>query len=285
MRILVAIPHYFGRLAEEGGARHVSQQGDVESRAAALESAILALHQSFGESQAMIRHSDRRTIEANQSMRHAIHVVVVTTGGHQVLNRLRLGENLYQPYPVDDDPLTLGFHCQTLLRDRWGNYDYFCYLEDDLIVHDPWLFHRLQWFNGHVGDDKVLLPNRFERSANLAYKKCYVDGDLARSVTEKLQNLDEQPQLSSTVMGMSIRFVRPLNPHSGCYFLNARQMRQWIQQPYFGSQAAHFIGPLESAATLGIMRTFKIYKPAPENANFLEIEHFGSQYIRKIRMS
>jgi hypothetical protein len=283
MRILVAIPHYFGQTASDDAGRHASQQGDADSRTAALESAILSLHQNFGESQAMIHHADRRTIEANQAQRHTVHVVVAAAGDDHVLHRLRLSEGLYQHFPVDDDPKLLGFYCQTLLRDRWGNYDYYCYLEDDLILHDPWLLQKMAWFTGHVGDDKVLLPNRFERSANLAYKKCYVDGDLARSATEKLQDLSDQPQLSSTVMGASIRFVRPLNPHSGCFFLNARQMRHWIQQPHFGSQTPLFIGPLESAATLGIMRTFKIYKPAPENANFLEIEHYDNNYIRKIR--
>jgi hypothetical protein len=155
-----------------------------------------------------------------------------------VLHRLRLSEGLYQHFPVDDDPKLLGFYCQTLLRDRWGNYDYYCYLEDDLILHDAWLFQKMAWFTGHVGNDTVLLPNRFERSANLAYKKCYVDGDLARSATEKLQDLSDQPQLSSTVMGASVRFVRPLNPHSGCFFLNARQMQHWIQQPHFGRPRA-----------------------------------------------
>jgi hypothetical protein len=283
MRILVAIPHYFGQGAGDT-ARHASQSGDADSRASALELAILALHQLHGESQAMIRHADRRTIEANQSLRHTVHVVVVTTGGHHVLNRLRLSETLYQHYPVDDDPTFLGFYCQTILRDRWGNYDYFCYLEDDLILHDPWMFQKLQWFTGHVGNDKVLLPNRFERSANLAYEKCYLDGDLSKTVTEKFQDASDHPQLSSTVLGVSIRFVRPLNPHAGCFFLNARQMQHWTKQPHFGTHDATFIGPLESAATLGIMRTFKIYKPAPENANFLEVEHYDNAYIRKIRM-
>jgi hypothetical protein len=282
MRILVAIPHFFGRAAGDE-ARHGSQHANADSRAAALEQALLALHQLFGESQAMIRHADRRTIEANQSLRRPLHAVIVTTGGQHVLNRLRLSDSLYQHYPVDDDPKLLGFHCQTLLRDRWGNYDYYCYLEDDLILHDPWLFQKLQWFTGHVGDDKLLLPNRFECSANLAYKKCYLDGDLAQSVTEKFQDVSDQPQLSSTVLGMSIRFARPLNPHSGCFFLNSRQLQHWMMQPHFGSQEATFIGPLESAATLGIMRTFKIYKPAPENASFLEVEHHDNLYIRKIR--
>ena len=44
-----------------------------------------------------------------------------------------------------------------------------------------------------------------------------------------------------------------------------------------------FVGPLESAATLGIMRTFKVYKPARENANFLEVEHYGRRFSSLIR--
>jgi hypothetical protein len=79
MRILVAIPHYFGQTASDG-ERHESQQGDADSRTAALESAILSLHQNFGESQAMIHHADRRTIEANQALRHTVHVVVAAAG-------------------------------------------------------------------------------------------------------------------------------------------------------------------------------------------------------------
>jgi hypothetical protein len=283
MRILVAIPHYFGPSSDDDRPRHASQTTDSDSRAAALGQVILSLHQQFGESQAMIHIADRRTVEANESMRHQVHVVIVTTGRQHVLDQLAPSENLYHHHPIDDDPMSLGFHCQKMLRDRWGNYDYYCYLEDDLILHDPWFFQKLQWFNGHVGNENVLLPNRFERSDNLAYKKCYLDGDLAEHVTEKFQDVSDQPQLSSTVMGLTVRFARPLNPHSGCYFLSAEQMQHWITQPHFGSTEASFIGPLESAATLGIMRSFQIYKPAKENANFLEIEHHGCQFIRKIR--
>ena len=46
-----------------------------------------------------------------------------------------------------------------------------------------------------------------------------------------------------------------------------------------------FLGPLESAATLGILRTFSIYKPAPENAAFLEIAHAGNAFLGLIRSS
>jgi hypothetical protein len=95
--------------------------------------------------------------------------------------------------------------------------------------------------------------------------------------------VNEQPQLRSTLMGAPLAFRRPLNPHSGCYFLTREQMAHWTRQPYFLDRSTAFIGPLESAATLGVMRAFNIYKPARENANFLEIEHHGDQFIRQLR--
>lgn len=282
MRILIAIPHYYGAAAD-GGQRHGSQRPDSESRREALERAILSLHQVCGNSQAIIRHADRTAVPANQQLAHEVHVLVVTHGDAHLIPQLRVSPRLYHHLSTDDAPLHLGFHCQRALRDRWGNYDFYGYLEDDLIVHDPWLFHKLRWFCGHVGGDKLLLPNRFERAAHLAYHKCYLDGDLAPRVTAPFQDRGDVPQLSSAVLGVPIKFQRPLNPHSGCYFLSAEQLAHWMKQPSFGVPDSAFVGPLESAATLGIMRAFKVYKPAVENASFLEIEHAGSDFIRLIR--
>ncbi len=42
------------------------------------------------------------------------------------------------------------------------------------------------------------------------------------------------------------------------------------------------IGPLESAASLGIMRTLRVYKPAGEYARFLEIMHAGTAFAELV---
>jgi hypothetical protein len=83
-------------------------------------------------------------------------------------------------------------------------------------------------------------------------------------------------------MEQPVVFQRALNPHSGCFFLNAKQMAYWASQPYFLDRDTSFIGPLESVATLGIMRTFRIYKPGPAYASFLEIQHFGTAFLNLI---
>ena len=40
-----------------------------------------------------------------------------------------------------------------------------------------------------------------------------------------------------------------------------------------------FHGPLESAATLGMLKTFQLMKPAPQNGRFLTVEHGGRNFM------
>ena len=178
--------------------------------------------------------------------------------------------------------MLLGFACQAVLRERLGSYDYYCYLEDDLILHDPWHFIKLAWFNRHVGDDKLLQANRYESALNHLVPKIYVDGDLDESVAAPFQDVRDSGPLAAEVLGVRLLFGRTLNPHSGCYFLNARQMEHWVRQPHFLDHASRLIGPLETTATLGVLRTFKVYRPAPANADFLEVEHFGAGYLERL---
>jgi hypothetical protein len=165
-----------------------------------------------------------------------------------------------------------------------GDYDYYVYLEDDLISRDPWLFVKLGWFTAQLGDDVLLQPNRFEVSPSLGLvHKAYIDGDLHEDVTSPFQDFLITPVATGSLLGSTINFRRAKNPHAGCFFLNDRQMRSWSRQPYFLDRDTSFIGPLESAATLGVMRTFRVYKTAPESAGFFEIEHFGTSFLGNLR--
>jgi hypothetical protein len=282
MRLLFAIPHYCAR---DGGrtGKYGSRTSGPQQRGAAIAACITSLHQLFGKSQAIIQVGQRRTVPANQSMWHELQILVVTCGDAHALVESKLPADLYERVEVEVPPMELGFHCHKLLAERADRFDYGCYIEDDLMIRDPWWFDKLSWFNRHVGEAKLLMPNRYEVSSELAYKKCYLDGDLAARVVKPLQVAGGEPELHSQMLGRSIRFVRPLNPHSGCFFLNRGQLHSWAAQPSLGIAAADFIGPLESAATLSVLRVFQLYKPAAENASFFELEHHGNQFIRKIR--
>jgi hypothetical protein len=275
MRILLTIAHFF----KPDGGKHASQRKDPQPRLQALSQSLTALHQLFSKSQSVINIAQRLTFPANRPQAHDLDIVICTTQDHHLLHQLALPYHFYRHHPTQAEPLLLGFECQAVLRDCLGQYDYYGFLEDDLILHDPWFFVKLEWFIKQAGELSLLQPNRYEVSTHTPTCKTYIDGDLAPRVTAPFQNVQEQPQFQGHIMGHPITFQRALNPHAGCYFLNADQMAYWVSQPDFLDRDVSFVSPLESAATLGIMKAFRVYKTIPEQANFLEIQHFGQGFL------
>jgi hypothetical protein len=284
MRILIAIPHYHtaAKLSPDGRS-HGSVGQAAQTRLIALSGCITSLHQLYGPAQHIIDQATRKAPSANGRVAGRVDIVICTTGADHLLKRLPLPPTSYTHRPTTCAPKLLGFECHAALRERLGEYDYYVYLEDDLISRDPWLFIKLAWFNQELGDGVLLQPNRYEVGPLGLVHKAYVDGDLRTDVTAPFQNVEDMPVATGRLLGTAVTFQRAKNPHSGCFFLNARQMETWVQQRHFLSRDTSFIGPLESAATLGIMRTFRIYKSAVESASFLEIEHFGRAFLDQLK--
>jgi hypothetical protein len=80
-------------------------------------------------------------------------------------------------------------------------------------------------------------------------------------------------------LGRAIRFRQPLNTHSGCFFLNKNQASTYFNSPHWQEEDVSFHSPLESAATLGVMKQFQIMKPALDNGQFLTVEHAGRNFM------
>lgn len=285
MRILFTIPHYVqsavDATADKG--KYGSLIGDFDQRVEALTACLTALHGLFRPVHWIIDHSRRAAHDAPNQTPHQIDIVICTTQGRHILDRLPVGATHYVHHATRAAPELLGFACHDVLLASLGHYDYYCYLEDDIVLPDPWLFIKLHWFCSQAGDDKLLQPNRYEMGLGHPVAKLYVDGDLAENTTRPFQDIQDSAPISLSVMGQTIVCERTLNPHSGCFFLNARQMEQWTRQPHFADRQSRFIGPLETAATLGIMRTFKVYKPTLANADFLEVRHHGSGYLKQLQ--
>jgi hypothetical protein len=281
MRLLVTIPHYFNAAA---GGGHGSLESESAKRVQAVADCLATLRQQFGRPQCEIDIARRTTIPANQATAVQIDVIICTTGSAHLLDQIPLETGYFVQRTTTADPELLGFECHSVLRQHLGRYDFYCFLEDDLLVRDPWFFVKLRWFNRHFGDDAVLLPNRFELARNGIVHKTYVDGQLRADATAPFQDTRDMPILDAVPLGQEVRFVRPLNPHAGCFFLNERQMAAWSEKPFFLDRDTRFIGPLESAATLGVMKAFRVYKPSVHNAGFLEVEHSGNRFFKLIRM-
>lgn len=287
MRILVAIPHYYhtdGPQADDGRPHASTGDARPAERIEALSACIAALHQNFGPSQRIINLDDRSTRPVNElTGAGSVDVVVCTTRGRHLVEQLELPPQLFRHRSTDAEPLLLGYECRVALRERLGDYDFYCYLEDDLIVRDPWTFRKLTWFTDNLGDACLLQPNRYETTRLGVSLKAYVDGDIPVPYTAEHQDVSVAPTVLTDLLGVRVAFRRPTNPHAGCYFLNARQMATWADRDDFLDRSTAFVGPLESAATLGIMRAFRVYKPDAPNAAFFEIEHHGTGFIGKLR--
>jgi hypothetical protein len=282
MRLLFTIPHYVSRRKEEGsdGRSHGSLMADHVARVQATTACLTGLRQLFAPTPCLLDHSQRIARPILTAWPDHIDVVICTTRDCHVLDQLPARTFEHRATAVE--PALLGFACHDVLRERLGAYDYYCYLEDDLVLHDPLWFVKLRWFTGIAGDICLLQPNRYEAGLGGLAAKLYIDGDLAPHCTDVFQDLSEAKPMTANVMDVPVVFERTRNPHAGCFFLNARQMGYWEQQPHFRDRASRFIGALETAGSLGIMRTLKVYKPAMRNAGFLEVQHYGMEYLKQL---
>lgn len=80
----------------------------------------------------------------------------------------------------------------------------------------------------------------------------------------------------------TIVFERTSYPSAGCFFLNAEQLRTWVDAPAFRDRDTSYMSPLDSAATLSIMKTFRIYKPVLDQASFLEVLHASPRWVQSV---
>lgn len=277
MRILLTIPHVY-KPADNG--LYGSTSATPEARMEALCQAMLSLHQAFGKRHCIFDQDAHQVLPLAQVNHAIVDIVVCTTPSHHLLADLPVAQGLYQHVVCHPpDPMWLGFECHAVLRDRLGHYDFYGYMEDDVVINDPFFFTKLRQFTGQFGNKALLQPHRYEISYRTPVQKAYLDGNLPKSVTASYQNIDDIPVLEGTLLGMPVRFCRTSNPHAACFFLNAEQMAEWIDQSHFLERDAGFMGPLESAASLGIMRTFRVYKPHWEHAHMVEVRHFDARYI------
>jgi len=285
VRILAAIPHYY-RPTRQG--RYGSLRAGAETRLVALSECIMGLRRTLGTAQGIIDIASRTAHHANQALAATLDIVVCTCGEEHLLNRLRLPAGSFRHLPTAAMPGLLGYSCHELLLENLGRYDWYCYVEDDIVVADPLFLDKLAWFCSLAGNDALLMPNRFERAWRGPLAKVYVDGDLRPDVTRPFLADGPRPVVTGSLMGRSVRFVPALNPNSGCFFLTGDQMRKVAALPGYPAPDASFVGPLESACNLAVMRALRIYKPAVENAGFLEVEHHAQAFAglvgREVRL-
>ena len=284
MKILVTIPHFHNA---SGNGAYGSTGPESSRRAEALTQSIAGIHQFLGPRQAFLyclhnpvpRRGNGRLVKVNEQAADSVDIAVCTVGQNHLIDRLTVPKSMFHHQPVQAEPMMIGFACQQILKAHLGKYDFYCYMEDDLWIGDPFFLAKVSWFTRSFGDEALLLPHRYELATAEPLHKLYIDGPVRPDFTANWQNIDDQRTLESEFLGAPIGFERWSNPHSGCFFLNAAQMGKWAASLGFLDGDCSFAGPLESAASLGVIKNFRIYKPSFQNAGFHEIRHLHNRYL------
>lgn len=277
MKILVAIVHHWN---PEGGGRHASLRSNPQPRIQALQEQLLCLLR-LANRQGAIDIGAMAVSDANQAIRHVFDLRVVTDGVHTVLNQLpsSLRSLVIEEIRSPLTPKHLGFEAQKLLAENIDqDFDLLVYLEDDLLIQDPYFFQKITWFSRQLGPDHLLLPQRMEiASSPHIVDRLFIDGTLPSQ--ELLQIIsDPPPALAMELPTGTAYFESPRNPHAGCFALTPEQMRLWVEDDCWQDGDCSYVSPLESAATLGLIKMFRLYKPAFACASWLEIQHWGTSF-------
>jgi hypothetical protein len=275
MRLLFVIPHYFKGLDPAATNRSHRAEARTE-RLHALVATVAALHQNFGGGHGL-DHFNRVAWQNPASDR--VDIVICTAGSAHLLDGAPQMRPWYRQHATAADPAMLGFECHRLLAEARGRYDYYGYVEDDIVLTDPLFFRKRRLFDRLAGAGALLQPNRYELRPDGPIQKLYVDYRLSPRRTAAYQQTADRPRLALDFLGETVGFERTSYPSAGCFFLNAEQLQAWVESPHFLDGDTSYLSPLDSAATLSIMKTFRVYKPVLEQAWFLEVLHASPRWI------
>lgn len=285
MRVLFTVPHYYDAVSAE--ARHGSLNSAArEGRRRALDSLIFQIHSLFGRKTFAANHVSHTLVDSASAFAFDFDILICTTGEKHLLGELECPRAMYAQVKTTEQPPFLGFACHEVMVQLLGKYDYYCYLEDDIVIFDQLFFLKLEMFNRTlatgVQPSPVLQPQRYEVSLGAGtdgmktLTRVYMDYLACEPPAGFSQPIQVQ------LLGRSFILERSTHPHSGCFFLNRAQMEHIAQQSIFLDRSQIWTSPLDTAATLALMKSFPVYKPALECLGFLDVCHAHQAMVQQV---
>ncbi|WP_340643854.1 hypothetical protein [Phenylobacterium sp.] len=276
IRVLVCIPHFFRRNSAKTEFNNGSNIDSPAERAARFSYCLRQVVAILEETQFQMGSPGQVASEEVRLLPKAASgdVVVVSQAGENLLAEVSY-ENFVEHVLWDGPPRELGYHCRRVFAERAGEYDLYCFIEDDTAILDPAFFQKFAAFHAAFGDDKILLPNRFEiMGVRDGAWRAYLDAP----VFPRHRTPDRPGPDSLTLPNFdgTVRFAKSTNPMSGCYVITDAQLRSWMTMPDFQapppSLVSQGVDPMESTQ-IPMAGRLPIYRPAPENIGFLEVHH------------
>lgn len=276
IRVLVCIPHFFRRNSPESGYLNGSNLDPLEKRLAEfrlsyqqITSIVAKVHFTLGSEGRIANETVQPVTQTTQG-----DVIIVSVAEENLIRELAQGAAINARLWAGP-PRQLGYQCRRIFARHLGGYDLYCFIEDDTTITDPAFFRKVAKFYQTHGEDKVLLPNRFEIfSLQARGWRTYLD----RPVFPALR-MAEQPGpdfLTLADFDGDVVFEKTRDSQAGAYVITDTQLKRWMAEPDFGapseSQLQAKADPME-LAMIPMGGRLPIYRPAKENLDFLQVHH------------
>jgi hypothetical protein len=276
LRVLVCIPHFFRRNSPDSGISNGSNTDPLDKRLAEfricyrrIQTLLSPLALTLGTEK---RISNERVNSVPRTTRGD--VIVVSVPEENLLAELAR-EGPLRARIWSGPPRQLGYECRRVFARNQGKYDLYCFIEDDTVISDPAFFRKLAKFYQTHGEDKILLPNRFEV---FTFGGCGWRAFLDRPVPPWLR-MPERPGpdfLKMPDFDGDVIFQKCTDGTVGAYMITDAQLKTWMQHPEFGAPSKARLDAGFDPMELTMMPmdgALPIYRPAEPNLDFLEIHH------------
>ncbi len=180
-------------------------------------------------------------------------------------------------FSEQEDPMFVEYDAYDVFVDHINEYEYFLFLEDDVLLTDSWFLEKIKKFNYYSPyKNYVLTPHRFEYANGI---KHYFDQAIIDENRSTSYTYSEKLKVSFDDVSFSVF----QNPHAAIYCLSKEQINLWIESGYKWRNKVVAFGVLESAATFSLYENFEFFKPHPDNIGYLEVQHYGNKYMLKAK--
>lgn len=286
LRVLACVPHFFrrtGEAAARAGAENGSSRDTIRQRAGVFTYCLEHLTAQLRPARFVIGTSgESRTHDGDETGMDQVQPIASPTVGSVIVNTVRddnlldqIEHRFIRAYVCQSHPRLLGYRCRARFAQHLDDYDLFCFVEDDTAILDPRFFLKARAFYDRFGEDCVLLPSRYELTSRFEAFRSHLDGPLMTRHRVHTRT-DAPPELLAEDFTGPLRFVLTESVLAGCYVLTRSQIRRWMGQEDFAEPVPALLrqgyDPLEMTQ-IPMMASLPIYRPAPENIDWLEVHH------------